>query len=178
MKKALMVIMGLSLLLMAGSAFAQTVYTYPADKPVFSITFPEKWKVELDAEDQKGMTAMSPDEAAAIEFDIWPVPEDKVKEDVKAAINEEIKGIDEVIAQWVTDAKFGDAKSVTINEIEFYGVDGTGKDKESGKDTTVSVDFFTPDGKTLFVLLYWGTPDAEKTYEKELIAIVQSIKKP
>lgn len=178
MKKFWMVVMGLSLLLIAGSAFAQTVYTYPADKPVFSVEFPQNWKVELDQEDQRGVTAYSPEEAAAIEFDIWPLPEDKVKEDVKAAINEEIKGIDEVIAKWVKEAKFGDATSTTINDIEFYGIEGTGKDKENDKDINVSVYFFTPDGKMVFALLYWGTPDAEKTYEKELISIVKSIKKP
>ena len=70
MKKVSRLVVALaSVMLFAGMAFAEQIYTYPAETPVLSVAFPDDWSVELDAEDARGVYAMSPDEA--IEFDIW-----------------------------------------------------------------------------------------------------------
>jgi hypothetical protein len=177
MRRLLMgLIVVLSCVLMAGFAIAQTEYTYPADAPVFSITFPEKWTVELDKEDARGVYATSPDEA--IEFDIWPLDEEEVSADPDAALKKAAGDIDTMLAEYLSEFKPGDATTVDVNGIKFLEIAGPAKAKEDGSDVSVSVDFFSPDGKAIFALVYWGSPDADKANEKDIVAIVQSIKKP
>lgn len=177
MKKVSMLFVAFaSVLLFAGMAFAEQTYTYPAETPVFSVAFPDDWSVELDAEDARGVYATSPDEA--IEFDIWPLDEEEVGEDVDAALKAEVEAIDEAISQYVTDLQSGETEKFEVNGIKFIEVAGAGKDKKDGTDVTVSVGFFTPDGKTLFSYIYWGTPEADTQYAEQLKAIVQSFKKP
>ena len=176
MKRTVTLMLFFSLVLIASAALAQTEYTYPANAPVLSITFPEGWKVELDQADQKGGSAISGDDA--IYLYIWPLDEEAVKDDPKAAIEEAGKDVGEDIATWVTDVKFEEPKTVEFNGISFLDISGAGKAKEDGSDVTVSVTFFTPDNKAVFIMLYYGSPDAEKAHEKELTAIAQSIKKP
>jgi hypothetical protein len=53
-------------------------------------------------------------------------------------------------------------------------VDGTGKD-EDGNKVSVSVALFSPDEKQIFIMLYFGTPEAENTHEDELVGILKSI---
>jgi hypothetical protein len=177
MKKTLFLLGFLSLLLVASAALAQTEYTYPKDAPVLSMTFPEGWKVELDkSTDQQGISAVSADDA--ITLYVWPLDEDTVKDDPKAAIEEAAKSAGEDIAEWVTDVKFEEPKTADLNGMTFLTMDGTGKAKEDGSATTVMIGFFSPDNKAIFAMLYYGTPDAEKKFEKDLTSIVQSIKKP
>ena len=63
---------------------------------------------------------------------------------------------------------------MTVNEIEFMTCDGTGIDNEGDK-VNVSVALFSPDEKQIFILLYYGTPEAEDAHEDELIGIIKSI---
>jgi hypothetical protein len=176
MKKTVTLMFFLSLALIASAALAQTEYTYPKDAPALSVTFPEGWKVELDQEDQKGISAVSTDEG--ITLYMWPLDEQEVKDDPKAAIEAAAKDAGQDIAEWVTDVKFQEPKIVEFNGISFLDIEGAGKAKEDGSDATVSVTFFTPDNKTVFAMLYYGSPDADKANEKDLASIAQSIKKP
>ncbi|GAK51799.1 hypothetical protein U14_03045 [Candidatus Moduliflexus flocculans] len=177
MKKISMLLVVLaSVALCAGMAFAAKTYTYPSDAPVLSIDFPDDWSVELDQEDVRGVYATSPDEA--IEFDIWPLDEKEVGDDVDAALKAEAEGIDEFIAEYATDFKAGEPSTFEVNGIKFVEVAGPAKDKEDGSDITISAAFFSPDGKTMFALVYWGNPDAETKYADQLKAIIQSFKKP
>ena len=175
-KVSMLFVVFASVMLFAGMAFAEQTYTYPAETPVLSVAFPDDWSVELDAEDARGVYAMSPDEA--IEFDIWPLDEEEVGEDLDAALKAEVGAIDEVIAQYVTELQAGKTEELEVNGIKFIKVSGTGKDKEDGTDVTVSVGFFSPDGETLFSFIYWGTPDADTKYADQLAAIEKSFKKP
>ena len=89
MKKfAFALVLTLGILFSTGGAFAQTVYTYPADDPVFAIAFPDDWDVELD-EDDAGVIALSPDEE--IEIDIWPLDAENVADDVREQIRMKIQ---------------------------------------------------------------------------------------
>jgi hypothetical protein len=176
MKKTVTLMIFLSLALIASAALAQTEYTYPANAPVLSINFPEGWKVELDQEDQKGVSAISTDETIALY--IWPLEEQEVKDDVKAAIEAAAKDAGQDIAEWVTDVKFNEPQIVELNGISFLDITGAGKDKEDGSDVNVALTFFSPDNKAVFAMLYYGSPDAEKANEKDLASIAQSIKKP
>jgi hypothetical protein len=142
---------------------------------VLSVTFPDGWKVELDQEDQKGVSGISSDEA--IWLYIWPLDEKAVQDDPKAAIDEAATDAGKDIAEWVSDVKFEEPTTVELNGISFLDISGAGKSKEDGSDVTVSVTFFSPDNKAVFIMLYYGSPDAEKTHDKELSEIAHSIKK-
>ena len=176
MKKTMTVMIFLSLMLIASAALAQTEYTYPANAPALSVTFPEGWQVELDQEDQKGVSAISTDETIALY--IWPLDAQEVKDDVKTAIEAAAQDAGKDIAAWVTDVKFNEPQTVEINGITFLDITGAGKDKEDGSDVNVALTFFSPDNKAVFAMLYYGSPDAEKANEKDLTSIAQSIKKP
>ena len=180
MKRMLaMMMMCVSLALLSAAALAQTEYTYPKDAPVLSITFPESWKVELDQEDQKGISAVSQDEG--ITLYVWPLDEQEVKDNPEAAIEAAAKDAGADIAEWVTEPKFEEPKVIKgegDNAIEFLDIEGTGKDKGDGSDITLSLTFFSPDNKTVFAMLYYGSPDADKANENDLAAIAQSIKAP
>jgi hypothetical protein len=174
MKKSLMLISLFSLLLIVGSVSAQTS-TYVVRQPIFLISFPDAWKVTLDNPPDVLIFALSPDDE--IEYDIWALPAGDVKADVKAALNDAIKDINETIAKYATNANFSDWHFETINGIEFVWAEGTGKEVKSGKTITMEVDFFSPDDKSLYALMYWGTPEAEKKYKAEIDKIDRSIKK-
>ena len=177
MKKLLVVIcVVVGCLLCVGNVFAESVYTYPADAPVFSIAFPDDWAVELDQEDQRGVFALSPDEA--IEFDIWPLDEEEIAEDRAAAVDNAIAEINDVLAEYVTDFQTVRQSQFEINGITFDNLDGTAKMEDDGSDVMLSVAFFWPNDETLFVLMYWGTSEGENAYTEALEGIMQSIKKP
>ncbi len=163
----------LSFLLIGASAFARN-YSYPKDEPVFSIDFPDTWKVRVDAEDV-AILAHSPDKE--IEYNIWEVPDKKVKADVTAALNESVKEVNEIIEQYVTKTTFGEWKSEKINGMEFLWAEGKGKDKDDGQTVFIEVNFFSPDEKSVYVLIFWGTKEGEKKYRAEIEKIDHSIKK-
>lgn len=164
------------LVLLASTVLAQTEYTYPAGDPAISITFPAGWKVALDQNDKKGISAISKDEE--IEFYIWPLDGEGAGDDPKAAIEKAAKEAGKDIAEWVTDATFKAPEAVEMNGIQFVGVEGSGKAKADGKAVNVSVTFLSPDGKAVFAVLYYGSPAAEKSFAQDLMAIAKSIKGP
>lgn len=41
----------------------------------------------------------------------------------------------------------------------------------------MEVDFFSPDEKTVYVLMYWGTQEGEQKYKAEIGKIDRSIKR-
>ncbi len=173
MKKTSLFIILLGLLLIASTVFART-YTYPEGKPIFSIDFPDTWKVEFDTQDV-AILAKSPDEE--IEYNIWALPARQVKTDVTAALNDAVKDVNEIISQYVTSASFGDWHPARINEIEFIWAEGKGRYKEGGQQVYMEVDFFSPDAQTVYVLIYWGTREGEKKYKTEIGKIDRSIRK-
>jgi hypothetical protein len=162
------------LMLSAGICAAGTTVSYPPDDPVLSITFPEGWKKTMDPNYDKGIIVTSPD--GEIEIDLWALDETDVKQDPNLAYSiEEVKII---IREWVTDFEAGPIEAFEANGIRFVGKEGSGKSKEDGSPVDVSVYFFSPDRKTVFVLMYWGTPEAGARYKKQLNAIARSIRKP
>ncbi len=160
-------------LVCAGSASAKTV-GYPAKAPVFTIDFPAEWKVQLDTQ-EVAILAQSPDEE--IEYNVWQVPERSVKQDVTAALNDEVKEVNKIIDHYVTDADFGAWKHETINGMEFLWAEGKGKYKDGGQQVSMEVDFFSPDNKAIYVLIYWGSKEGEEKYHAEIKKIDRSIKK-
>jgi len=157
-------------------ATADTTFTYPKDKPVLQITFPEGWKAEADDADDKGLVITSPDDA--IEFDLWALEQHsdpkKMIEEIQASADE----IGENINEYVTDFKVSEKRSGDINGLKASMFGGMGKSVEDGKPVNVEVTFLTPDDKQLFGMMYWGSEEAEKKHEDALKKIGQSLKKP
>jgi len=174
-KVSMLVAVVFSVFMMTSSMFAAQVITYPADAPVFSIEFPDKWAVEIDSEED-AVYATSPDEE--IELDIWALPEEDVKADVDASIKAAAEDIDVLLAEYVKDVKLGDAQDFEVNGVKFVEFPGTAKYIEDDSDVNISAAFFSPDGEAVFVLLYWGTAEDEQAYADDLKAIVQSVKQP
>lgn len=175
MKNLLVLLSALILIAFAVPASAQTQYTYPAKSPVLSITFPEGWDVKLDQEDMAGVSAVSDDEE--IEMYLWPLDEEDVAKDPEAAIKEAAQDAGKDIAEWVSGATFKEPVSYEANGMSFVGIEGAGKSIEDKSDVTVSLAFFSPDNKTVFALLFYGSPEAEKKHAAALDSISKSIKK-
>jgi hypothetical protein len=152
--------------------FAQT-FEYPTKKPVFSITFPSGWSVESDDD---SLIAISKDES--IEVDLWPLDKKKIRRDSEKALSEALDEIDNIINDWVDDFEVTSTKEDSINEIDFFEITGFGIDKDSGEEIEVSINLLTPDKKNIFVMLWWGSKEAQEKNLSDLISIVFSMKKP
>lgn len=174
-KLALSMLLVIGLLFSAMAVFAQTVYTYPADDPVFAIAFPDDWDVELEA-DEAGVIAVSPDEE--IEINIWPLDADDVADDVEAALMAAAEEIDIILAEYVTDFEASDPEVIEINGITFVEIAGSATYLEDDSEATISVNFFSPDGETVFALIYWGNPESDDYFMEDLAAIINSVQAP
>jgi len=145
-------------------AFAEDEeFIYPSKDPVFSITIPDGWKSELD----ENMLHAGPADDS-IYLGLWVLQED---DSLEAALD----ALDESIAGYVRDLKTGEPEEVVINDIKFMTVDGTATDKD-GDPVNVSVALFSPDDETIFILIYFGSDEAEKKHDSELSAVLNSIK--
>ena len=172
MKKSLVFVLLFFIFASANVVYAGT-YKYPTEKPVFQIYFPDTWKVELNSQDV-AIFAQSPDKE--IEYDIWALPPRDVEKDVKGAMNDAVGEVNSLVEQYMSSATFGEWQWTTKNGIDFLWSEGEGKYKDGSK-VYVEVDFFSPDDKTVYILIYWGTKDGEKMYKSDIKTIDQSIKR-
>ncbi|OQX87725.1 hypothetical protein B6D60_03295 [candidate division KSB1 bacterium 4484_87] len=156
--------LGLILLLLiftVNFAHAGTKYIFPAEDPVFSIVFPDDWKIEPD---ENILHATPADES--IYLGVWALD----AEDIDAALD----ALDELTAEIVADLKVISTDTLVVNDIDILLVEAQGVD-EKGLIINVSAFFFSPDDETIFITLSYGTPEAEKAHQKELISILKSI---
>jgi hypothetical protein len=136
---------------------------YPAENPVFSISFPNGWLTETDGELLHAMP-----EDSSVYLGLWALEDAKT---VDAALD----AVDEVVSSLVTQLKVGEVDTLVINGIAFLSVDGKGIDTE-GDRVNVSAALFSPDQETIFILVYYATPAAEAHYENDLVSILKSIR--
>jgi len=166
-------VLGAVLFCLAGVAVAGT-FTLPAKDPVLSITFPDTWKTEIDADG--ALTGKTDDEE--IEINLWALDAKEVEKDPKAALKAAAAEINGYIEQWVTEFKPEAPTESEHNGIQSVDIMGFAKDKEEGKDVLVSVSFFTPDNKTIFAMMFWGYEEGLKKYLPDIATVADSIKKP
>jgi hypothetical protein len=185
MKHLRLLVVVLGVLIVAGSAFADAsalspqkptmkTYSYPVNAQVFSIELPDTWKVAFDTQDV-AMVVQSADKE--IEYDIWKLPAKAVKGDLTAALNDAVKDVNDIVAQYVTSVKFGDWHPETVNGIRLIWAEGTGKYKDGGQSVDMEVNFFSPDDKAIYVLTYWGTKEGEAKHKAEIGLIDRSIRR-
>jgi len=163
MKRMILFVTIVALFTLTTGATSST-YVYPEKASVFSITFPDEWQVESE----EALLHASPADES-IYFGVWALME-------ADSLDAALKALDESLADYLTELELGDPEEVEINEITFLTVNGQGKIPE-GDLVNVSVALFSPEEKTVFIALYFGTPEAEEKHEETLTKVIQSIKK-
>jgi hypothetical protein len=135
---------------------------FPKDNPQFSVTFTSDWKAEIT---DAGIISAQP-KGAAYAISIFPV----TATTAKGAIEETLKEVDKRF----TDVKASDPVDFkTENGIKFLERDYTAKDK--GSPRALAIVSFSVDKQSYFALFQAGTPEADKQYTPDVVAIVKSI---
>jgi hypothetical protein len=135
---------------------------FPKENPQFSVTFSGDWKAEIT---DAGIISAQP-KGAAYAISIFPVQ----ATNARGAIEETRKEVDK---------RFSDIKPsepsefTTENGIKFLERDFTAKDK--GDARALAIVAFSVDKQTYFALFQAGTPEADKQYTQDVVAIVKSI---
>jgi len=158
----LIALLTIIVLLLSTNFLLADEYSYPGENPVFSITFPDNWKVETDEE---LLHATPKDESLYV--GLWALGD---VDDIDAAL----EVIDEVVEEFVKDLETEEPDEMEINGIEITFVDGVGEDEE-GEQVEASVALFSPDDETVFVLFYFGYPESAEKHEEALVEILESI---
>jgi hypothetical protein len=135
---------------------------FPQKHPEFSITFPNDWKAEIT---DAGIISAQP-KGAAYAISIFPV----LATTARGAVEETLKEVEKRFS----DIKQGDPVDFSNdNGIKFLERDMSAKDKNSPR--ALAIVAFTVDKETYFALFQAGTPEADKQYTQDVVAIVKSI---
>src|SRR5256714_10644016 len=135
---------------------------FPQKRPQFSVTFPNDWKAEIT---DAGIISAQP-KGAAYAISIFPVEATTAQ----GAIEETLKEVEKRF----TDIKPSDPVDFSNdNGIKFLERDFTGKDK--GSPRALAIVAFTVERQSYFALFQAGTPEADKQYTQDVVAIVKSI---
>lgn len=162
MRRAWMGILVASLGLFASAVGYAETYEYPEGDALFTIDFPDGWKVECDG---ANMHAMPADESMYL--GVLPVEADSLDAATEA--------LDEAIASVVDLDEVGEAETMEINGISFVIVEGTGKDVDDGTPLSVATAIFAA-GDSFIIMPYFGDPATEAAHENDLASILGSIK--
>jgi hypothetical protein len=158
-------ILALSLTLaffLPGTAQAKTL-KFPKDDPQFTVTFANDWKAEITS---AGIISAQP-KGAGYAISIFPVVATNARDAIEETEKEVEKRFENVKPSEPVEFK-------NANNIKFLERDYTGTDK--GADRTLAIVAFSPDGKNYYALFQAGTPEADKKYTEDVVAIVKSIK--
>jgi hypothetical protein len=135
---------------------------FPKENPQFSVTFPGDWKAEIT---DAGIISAQP-KGAAYAISIFPVQATTAKGAVEETFKEVEKRFTDVKPSEPTEFK-------TEGGIKFLERDYTAKDKDSPR--ALAIVAFSVDKQTYFALFQAGTPEADKKYTPDVVAIVKSI---
>lgn len=146
----------------ASSASADQVITYPEKDPIFSISFPDGWKVEAGDD---SVSASSADELVNMQLNSLDAAElDSAIKDAKEGMAEEIKGI-----QWSEPEK-GDVNGLKATVVN-------GEVTIEGVKMAINCLVFEPEGADNFFMLFNIIPfEALKTHGEAVNKVMQSIK--
>lgn len=157
-------ILALSVTLAFFSGFAQAkTLKFPKDDPQFTVTFSNNWKAEIT---DAGIISAQP-KGAGYAISIFPVVATNASDAIEETEKEVEKRFQNVKSNEPVEFK-------TANNIKFLERDYTGTDK--GSDRTLAIVAFSADGKNYYALFQAGTPEADKRYTEDVVAIVKSIK--
>ncbi|MCB1275441.1 hypothetical protein [Prosthecobacter sp.] len=141
MKTALLLC--LAILSLTPIVHADQVINYPADKPIFSISFPDGWDVEIGEE---SVSAASPDELVNMELIALDAGEIATAiDDAKEGLEEELKGI-----KW-TKPETGELNGFKVTFLN-------GNVTTEGVKLAVNCAVFAPKGGETFFMLFNAIP--------------------
>ena len=135
---------------------------FPQKHPDFSVTFPSDWKAEITS---AGIISAQP-KGTGYAISIFPVEATTAQ----GAIDETMKEVEK---------RFSDIKSNDLSEfknangLKFVESDMTGTDNGSAR--ALAIVAFSIDNQNYFALFQAGTPEADKKYTQDVVAIVNSI---
>lgn len=136
---------------------------FPKDNPQFTVTFANDWKAEVTS---AGIISAQP-KGTGYAISIFPVQ----ARNASGAIDETAREVDKRFQ----NIKASDpVEFETANNITYLERDYTATDK--GSERALAIVAFSPDGKNYFALFQAGTPEADKKYTQDVVAIVKSIK--
>lgn len=149
-------------LLLAPLASADQTINYPADKPIFSISFPDSWTVESDDE---SVSASSKDELANMELIALDADElDGAIEIGKESLTEELPGI-----------KFTKAEKGELNGMNVTFLNG--QVSIEGIKMAVNCCVFAPKKADTFFMLFNIIPlEALEQHGADIGKILNSVK--
>ena len=136
---------------------------FPKEDPEFTVTFANDWKAEIT---NAGIISAQP-KGAGYAISIFPVVATNASDAIEETEKEVEKRFQNVKSNEPVEFK-------NANNIKFLERDYTGTDK--GSDRTLAIVAFSPDGKNYYALFQAGTPEADKQYTEDVVAIVKSIK--
>jgi hypothetical protein len=161
MKIKAIALFGVLTLVLPGLTEAK-VLKFPKENPQFSVTFPADWKAEIT---DAGIISAQP-KGAAYAISIFPVQ----ATDAKGAVQETLSEVEKRF----TDVKPSDPTEFkTESGLKFLERDFTAKDKDSPRALAILA--FSVDNQSYFALFQAGTPEADKKYTADVVAIVKSI---
>lgn len=146
----------------AGLAFAedQTI-NYPADEPIFAITFPEKWKVEAE----ESVSASSPDEEVNMELIALEAEAlDEALNLAKESLVEELEGI-----KWNGKPEKGELNGMAASFLN-------AKVKIEDIEFAVNCAVFAPEGADTFFMLFNMLPmESLEKHGEDVAKILNSV---
>ena len=135
---------------------------FPKENPQFSVTFPNNWKAEIT---DAGIISAQP-KGAAYAISIFPVQATTAPGAIEETLAEVNKRFSDVKPGGPVDFS-------NDNGVKFLEKDFTAKDKDSPR--ALAIVGFTVDKQSYFALFQAGTPEADKQYTQDVVAIVKSI---
>jgi hypothetical protein len=159
MKNTLRTLLALCLTLPA--AFAEQVINYPEDKPIFSISFPDDWKIKAG----ESLSASSKDELVNMELIALEAEAlDGALDIAKESLSEEMKGI-----KWDDEVSEGELNGVNAKFLN-------GKVTIEDVKMAINCAIFAPKGQKEFFMLFNIIPmEALEQHGEDVSKILNSI---
>lgn len=161
MKTSLLV--SLFALVLAPAIRADQVFNYPAEKPIFSIAFPDAWKIETG---DQSLSASSPDDLVNMELVALDADEAaSAIDDAKEGLEEELKGI-----KWLGEPEKGELNGLQATFLN-------GNVTVEGVKMAVNCAVFAPKGGDTFFMLFNVVPlESLKQHGDAIEKVLKSIK--
>ena len=153
----------LALMMLPLTAPADQTIQYPEKEPMFSISFPDDWKVKTEEE---SVSASSEDNLVNMELIALDAVALKAAEDLaRHSLGEELKGL-----KWTTDPEKGQ-----INGMDVSFLNGQVTLEEIRMAVNCAV--FAPPGEDTFFMLFNIIPmEALEDHQADVLKVLNSVK--
>lgn len=179
-RRTILLAVGLAAVLAAG-AHAQTLTYDHEGEPLFSITYPSGWLIDLNfRQEAEEAGAIEPGEEPALRV-VEARPGDDRHLWVGLWVVPDVASLEEAVDYFASlrQELFTDVELSPIEELELGGMPGrgaTGTAKREGESVELRIALFQPRAGVVGAALYVGKPDAWRLYRDELEAMAASIR--